>query len=389
MSEMLDLLGEPLAIDHLKDAQEYGVAQATAMIAAGSDWVFEPKHLKVESNKWWARSALQKAVRRGRVNEAIHAAQYLFAEDEKYLWKSLSIIAAEDVSFGNSVASAVVFSMHYAKARAQVNTKKLMAPLLSSLCSGFKTRSACELDIATNWEQTELIKNVAEVPLHKRMAMAMFDTYDPPWASLFEVMNSYASVMSMRGRYGFKGFSGKKDAKALAEFYWYLKETLPEDEYAMCVLAVESCVDPMHMAIPAVLLGVRKLPDLEWADDQFPEEAWFSNFSGASLDMHVSKGKLALKAFHTSLSKDYSAVFDIPKEKAVKALGSVVFVEEGGLESLRLRNGFLDEIKDRQDRVLMRTYGVPTEAQDTLRWIVRAEFGRLNGKREWALQLAH
>jgi hypothetical protein len=121
--------------------------------------------------------------------------------------------------------------------------------------------------------------------------------------------------------------------------------------------------------------------------DQFPVEEYVKNVSSAAMDMHTADGKKALMAFHTSLSKRYPIIEQIPKDAAVRALGAVVFVLEGGLVDRRVRSPFLDALKQLQDRELMKGYGVPETIMDEVVGIVGKEFERLNSKRQWVASL--
>jgi hypothetical protein len=144
----------------------------------------------------------------------------------------------------------------------------------------------------------------------------------------------------------------------------------------------------MHLAMLQSLEEVRRAtPTMQTVPDQFPPEIKIRTLSSAAMDMHTGLGRLAIKAFYTSLCKDYPVIAKIYPEKAVRALGAAVFVVEGGQVDRRMRTPNLMEWKHRQDRALMIRYGVPEEIVVDVLVVVHQEIERLNSKRVWASEL--
>jgi len=157
---------------------------------------------------------------------------------------------------------------------------------------------------------------------------------------------------------------------------WYVLESFLNPVDSMCAAAL-------------ITLMVMKGDSLnrEIETPVMPPELYFKSVSSSAMDMHTADGKRALMAFHTSLAKRYPVIEQIPKDSAVKALGAVVFVLEGGLVDRRVKSPELDKLKLLQDQQLMKGYGLPEVIRDEVVGIVGQEFERLNQKRHWVTSL--
>lgn len=100
------------------------------------------------------RSALQKSIRRGWMEEAALAAYELFAsgrEAEDMLWRRLEIIASEDVGFGLINAPALIEALHAQRLRMPDPGDRwiYVAHAVRLLCSAKKDRTSMELAVWT------------------------------------------------------------------------------------------------------------------------------------------------------------------------------------------------------------------------------------------------
>src|SRR4051794_14271673 len=101
----------------------------------GDDYL-QPLFLKNPDNRWIVRSGLQKAVRRGRIEEARMCAAYLLADDPSYLFRSLAIVIIEDVGFGDLDLIVWSLAADASKAiRAKVGEARLLAALIARACA--------------------------------------------------------------------------------------------------------------------------------------------------------------------------------------------------------------------------------------------------------------
>lgn len=123
------------------------------------------------------RSMLQKAIRRGWLEEAVLAAYELYAtgpEAEELLWARLYIIAAEDIGFGLLEAPAVIAALDGGRGRYPRSGDRWLfaAHAVRVLATATKDRTSAELgswaqEVVENGERHARIDDLA-VDMHTR-----------------------------------------------------------------------------------------------------------------------------------------------------------------------------------------------------------------------------
>jgi len=113
------------------------------------------------------RSALQKSIRRGCIEEAALAAYELFIsskEAEDMLWRRLEIIAAEDVGFGLIEAPALIEALHAQRLRMTDPGDRWIyaAHAVRLLCTAKKDRTSMEL---AGWTQEVVSRGERKVEI--------------------------------------------------------------------------------------------------------------------------------------------------------------------------------------------------------------------------------
>lgn len=333
--------------------------------------------LKDPNNKWLVRSALQKAMRRGRVEEAIKCAAYLATLDATYLWKSLATVVIEDIGFGNpDLMTYVTAANSSKKLRQSVHESGLAAAIIEAACASAKSRSCCEVSLWRDWSAVDIFAQAA-----KRTTASLVQEACYGW-----MQNAYIAACTLRGMVP-RGIERRpKDEQGLLEVLTFIVDALPYAHARAAMLCLEKPVDSMFCAawpLFKLLNGNEEAPAA--VPDSLPPEEQIKGLSSAAFDMHTAEGKRALKAFYTSLCKDYPLIATIPSEKAVRALGATVFVVEGGQVDRRLTALWLDDLKTKQDCTFITGCGVlPYQVPQVIE-IVQGEIPRLNSKRKWAV----
>lgn len=331
-------------------------------------------------DKWLARSGLQKAIRRGQMNEALSLAARLWRIEEDYCWRALATIAVEDIGFGSPEAVLYTHVAQLKTFRNAVDAGRLLTACVAQMCEAPKSRSCCELSIAmdmsgpmnghmkaqSHWSNDELLKAFAGD----------------------DVGNSYGALRIMKGQVPEGGMPRPKQQANIDAVEQIMKQDLPEEFATAAIHAMRRPVDSMSLAFyQTTKLFLREPAKVEIVEDVFPPSFRIGKFLTEAYDLHTRDGKKALKAFYTSLKKGYPELAAIDGSSAVKALGSALFVEEGGLVDRRIMGGDLYDLQEAQDRTFLKAYGVPVEMYDRVRQIVRQEIERLNGKRKWVFEL--
>lgn len=332
-----------------------------------------PKELKNPNNKWLVRSAFQKYMRRGRADDAIRMAEYLFSLDEKYAWYTLQTILIEDIGLGDLDLMSYGTMANLKGVRDQMSSSAgLFASMVVRACAADKSRACCELslgaDLAAGPVFAEL-KDAGEAALLTAISSA-----DPERA--------YVGLKVQRKN--LRGGSTEEMMPTLQLIYDAL-DGQDETVKRACLLNFERTVDTMNLALFPVVRG--DLADhSEWtANDEMPPEIQILSVTSAAFDMHVMQGKRALKAFWRGLCKVDPMFADIPEDDAVKAVGSLVFIVEGGQVDHRLMSNFLKQMKVYQDTNFPPGYGLPKtiDLQKALD-VVRKNIPLLNEKRLWS-----
>lgn len=330
--------------------------------------------------KWLSRSALQKAIRRGKLDESLRFASALYHIDRRYFWKSLATIAIEDVGVGNPEVVRKVFEVFVSSQVQKLFGENIACQLVTGMVESCKCRMACEIslgcDLSTKPEIWEVLLSQDDDGI---VASAC-----QPVNRIEDLLMLYRELHVLMGYKGGRG----KNAHAVSQVVAHHTDSLADqEEVAMIKLLMPLKIDSMCQAVlPMCLAHDSQLQKEECfvEDDEFPPVVLIGGIPSYALDMHTQVGKKSLAALHTSLGKDYPEIKAIPREDCVKALGSVVFVLEGGQVSKRLTGRVYDRLKLFQDRSFMVGYGVPQDKLDRIVEIVKSEMPRLNQKREWA-----
>lgn len=121
--------------------------QLTSSISARMDGSlsFRKATLSTPDSKWRVVSGLQKAIRRGDVDQTLLTASALYKHDPQYLLRRLCVIAIEDIALGDVDLVAEVFGYcGYSAVRSALSEEALLY-LLKAMAECPKDRSACEL----------------------------------------------------------------------------------------------------------------------------------------------------------------------------------------------------------------------------------------------------
>ena len=345
------------------------------------------RHLGNRNNRWLVRSALQKAIRRARTGEALKCAEYLYDFDENYFWRSLATIAIEDIGPTSPIPVTWTLAMNRKSIRDNVLADKLARLLVTFMSqeSLHRTRACCELDLGTLWALKESDKALYGYPVKD-----LLDIVDKDISTNQDLREVFMALALLRGRapefHGMK--KPEKNPSGVYQALGIMAGKLPKKQARAAMLAYENPMDSMHMAYyPIAMMFHSSQWSVTFTSLKQHDERVLKGLSSVACDMHVPAGKLALKAFYTSLSKDYAGVRAIEGRNAVKAMGSLVFVEEGGLLHRGYSNDSLDTLRREQDYVFARACDCPMDLYPLLRSIVSKEIPRLNDKREWALRI--
>ena len=277
------------------------------------------------NNKWLARSGLQKAIRRGRTQEALTCGANLATADPDGAWRALATVIVEDVGFGDLDLLALSTVAGLKTVRQKVTTPgRLFMGMVVRACGAVKTRSACELSLGADKDPVTPWAALHASPDDELMTL-MRDTK-------LAISIQYAATVLVRRRCAKTPGLMNKALELMMEQLG----TGPRGEGGDDVVRAPGRHDEQR-DLAAAELG--RSTRSRWQPDPLPPEKVIAGVSSAAFDMHTLQGKKAIKAFHTSMVKKGSkamAALGEKSEDVVRALGSIIFIVEGGQLDRRL-----------------------------------------------------
>ncbi|RZA11479.1 MAG: hypothetical protein EOP02_32205, partial [Proteobacteria bacterium] len=274
-------------------------------------------------DRWIVRSALQKAVRRGQAHRAMQLGQRLRDLDSDHLWRSLAVIAVEDVGFGDAdMVTYTTAAISKTVRKLVSDDHRLMGALIRRMCAAPKSRACCELSIAVDLGRSDLIESMALQS-------------DRDLVAALQGRNCgavYVALGLVRGE-----FRGHRARTGIPR---PLVEEIVADRIGRTPAAARAAVHAFRRPVDTMSLAVLPVTRL-WLDQKdikehdelgaWPPSAEIGGFATEAWDVHTRAGGMALRAFYTSLCRRHPWVAAIPAQKASRALGAAVFVEEGGM----------------------------------------------------------
>lgn len=302
--------------------------------------------------------------------------------DPLYVWQTLTIVAVEDVGVcGLDLVRDTLIAQSVTH-RSKVDQKALLAALVWNLANATKSQAAVELAFASELEGKELYELAAKMDTEDLVDVVLKGGLKASHVALCVLRGKVPRDATVKRPVDRSGLA-KLDA-ALAEG----KTCLRPDIVDAVRYATSKAFDAMHLALLPLLLnwesggfGQKAVP----VPDEMPESILVNGVPGEAYDMHCAVGKIVMKAFYTSLTKVFQQLKEIQREDAVGAMGSLVFMEEGGLLNSRLTSPKLKELRAWQCLEFATKKGVPVELYSEAREIVKSEMKRLNQKRLWAV----
>ena len=286
------------------------------------------------------------------------------------------MIAVEDVGFGDPDVITFTTAARSKTVRDGIGQDdRLASGLLRRMCAAPKSRACCELSIAVEMGRPDIIERLAQTTDDELVLAAQHNNMGVAFSALGLIRGA------LPGRPG-RSEHARAAVQELIEARFQQRPAIAR----AAVHAFRRPADSMSLAVMPVMEHAQRQPDLTVRDERagWPTSEWIGDVPAEALDLHTSLGKLALKAFYSSLAERHRWLEAISPLAATKALGAAVFVGEGGLVDRRITSGSLAFLQEVQDRALLTSYGVPPDLHEPVRELVARELRHLNTKRRWA-----
>jgi hypothetical protein len=284
------------------------------------------------TNTWIARSAMQKAIRRGMTDLALRAAATLFALDRRTLWRRLLVTALEDQGVGETdlLARMVAASRDRTWRESVGGDWPVISALIVQACAGTRCQSSNDLRIvAKNDPNLDGFKSsLCEANLGDLLAV-MTDEALPVEYRAVAVMivlgenAGPATPTHLKPDPGaiFAAFAGAGRYSHVAAIYEqaYRQARFPLAPLALCLWSESRGIE------------------FAGTDDDLPLATWIGEIPGFALDQYTRPGLAAIRQFAYSNPawRVFAERSAIPRSDWPKAAGELLFRAEGAVVTNR------------------------------------------------------
>jgi hypothetical protein len=275
-------------------------------------------------DRWIARSALQKAIRRGEVEVAQRALARLLIEDRYGVWRHLTVIALEDVGVAEleTVARVVAAARNRPWRKEHGGEWMVASFLVERMAEGRHCQAACDLLLqATNsllWEQAR----ADALDTEPEELGAWLGDADLP------LEQHGIAALALAGCLAEESTAG--DPERLFEII--AERGCPSRVTGICQVAWRTSRNPMALLLPLVC-GSAEAETTKVVDDVMPPSRMISGVPDYAIDQftrvggQVARRYLAEDAAMRTLLQECG----VPQGQQPRAVGDLLFLIEGGL----------------------------------------------------------
>lgn len=283
-----------------------------------------------KEDKWLLASHLQKAIRRGWVDEAVWAAFHLYNVDRAYFAYRLSVIAVEDVGAGSpEIAKWVDLEKPWGAKRFGFAKKSeedwaFWLPVVTDFASSIKDRTPCEWMACTRW-------------------LNEFENKHGSWLSqkpdnaLEQAYNTNLQWWE-RGLFAWRAAGTKRfpsdHLPADEEGVWddFVRSS-PTQDVQTILLGFGARQREAHpVFLPLAVSDRSRDPTAHAVMCQVGDIVKHGHWISPALDKHTGEGKRALFNFINSKPHERDQLYKhLGQEQSINAVGALMFWMEGGV----------------------------------------------------------
>lgn len=282
-------------------------------------------------DRWIARSALQKAIRRGEVGLAQRALANLYGHDPRAIWRHLVIIAVEDVGVANvDLLAQVVGAQRDRSWRTSMGGDwSVMAELVRLMAESNHCQAACDLLLRAS-------NDPALEPMREWVLDASMSTLTAAMAdSTLPLVDRGIAALAIGGGLA----EGQPHSDPAAVFEIMAEAGTFSHVVATCQQAWRVSRNPMALLLPLVWQAWSQAGGAEIVkDDPMPAVHLIDGVPGYALDQFTRTGNQISRAY---IAEDHQlqlllAHAGIAKSAWPRTLGHALFLIEGGATARRL-----------------------------------------------------
>ena len=279
---------------------------------------FEPPE-PMCGDRWIGASAMQKAIRRGHFETALHAATALWLQDRQNFWRRLHIIALEDVGIGSPENVAAVLTATDTSAfRRRIGDLRVGLYLVRLLCGSVKSRAADELLL---W----LEHGACHRPMQKRLAKASDTVLAEYVADEREPLAVRATALWYLGgtvKFGSDNLPARKGSYEAAAAAIRALKNVPTELAEGCISVMPRTEWALSLFVPLLQQEVSK-QQVVVKQETLPALKTCEEIPLVSLDMYTMTGNTAFRRLQREVKE--------LQRCSVRQLGIATFFREGAL----------------------------------------------------------
>ena len=328
-----------------------------------------------EDTRWLAASALQKCIRLGLTQEALHAAHVLKTFSDTHLWYRLSVICLEDIGVANvDLAAQVLWMSGKTQWRnSHRGDNFILSYLIPRLCASRKCRT---LDDALY---------VAEYhPVYKDQRLIYSGmAVDELW-ELFhdERLDVVGRILISRYLCGTRYRSEVLELqKRNPSIIFDLAHSMGAPPYVTDLLSLSRGQEYFTCLLPA-MMQLEQSSFCDAVSDASDPVLMFGEWPNAAYDRHTRMGKQAFRQF-LKKCPDISGFLQkrVPEADHVNLIGWAVFILEGQLLNNRIVYDGSECLRELAAQAWLYSGGMGIEMQDEFLNLVSIHFKGINDSR--------
>jgi hypothetical protein len=314
-------------------------------------------------DKWLLSSAVQKLIRRGRVEQAVKIALALHKLDPTYLPRRLPIIAFEDIGIGNLEVcfdTLHVFStQRFAADIPELDRRHLIANLVDRLARSVKSRVGCDIFCLAHVDQNISTAAAKFSRSSEQCLIAMASDRDAEVTSRALALHLLSGMSVQEGRWHrtlsrFNPGALRAIAKKLhlppAVAWMLIEGRNTAGLAAMLPLVVEAVADATDL----------QTKQIDEGEPKALAEKPILGLPACSADMYTRVGKAAIADFTRAIKQKCPRLFENIRDARTysKLMGMVIFHFEGSKLDRWLENSALADYRERVEQAELQTLGV-------------------------------
>lgn len=304
-----------------------------------------PEGLLTASNpnsRWRIVSCVQKAIRHGDVDMAMHAAHAAACIDSNYLFRRLSVCSIEDVGIGNLFGVAATMAAMGRKVwRDQLGQAKVAVWLAKTLAEGMKDRLACEFYVWVDFSRELTREKEAWADLSNQELISRMQDSELDWGR----RTMAAWLLAGTKKFGGMTMPQTNDRPRQNLMRVYAQSDMPLIMYYLAEMAARRCNENLFISMYAMNEMLRGAIDCTVRQFQVPPVRKLGHLLSAAYDMHTREGKIALGKFVKECSAVNQFLKPIPeREMRDLLIGCGVFCAEGGVLERRPSSPEIDAV---------------------------------------------